>query len=147
RSRNSHLQQFEAQPCPGGNEQTCWSLAGVNAKQALKDVPFRQDIHQATAQPAALVEAEQDSSHERRPRSQLSVCALIAREVVALYGISKRSRLPETKAEAFAGDRVDPTRGVADQRHIFATDAAQGMHRGDRAALGADWLGTLDSRA
>src|SRR5262249_12108133 len=72
---------------------------------------------------------------------------LIARQIVALDGVSESGGLAKAEADAFAGDGVNAAGSIADEGNIAANDAAQRMHRSHRATLDADRLGISDSRA
>ena len=63
---------------------------------------------------------------------------LIAREIACVEGFAEGGGLAEAEAEAFAGDGVDGSGGVADEGDVVACDAVEFAVEGDGAARWAD---------
>jgi len=69
----------------------------------------------ATAKPRAGVHTEEMKAKPRRDTGKAAVCLLIEMQIIGFEGVRESEGLVEAEAEAIAGNRVDPTRGVADQ--------------------------------
>src|SRR5262249_7893093 len=64
--------------------------------------------------------------------------ALVTAKVAMLDGVREGTGLVKAEAQPFAGDGIDASRGIAYQGHAAALDSAQGVHRRDCSAFGAD---------
>jgi len=80
----------------------------VCGKQCGKD--FRLSLHGKQCYPArhgVIAERKQDSGHPLRTPGDLSMLALVGRQVAGLQRIRQRCGLSECQAKTFACDGVD----------------------------------------
>jgi hypothetical protein len=86
------------------------------------------------------VHEEQTLGHEVGRTLDAAVGLLVGGQVIALECRSEGRGLTEAESEAFAGDGVDRTGGVADEGDVAGDDAMKGTTEGDRAAGRAAWF-------
>ena len=89
----------------------------------------------AAAQVAVRAHQEHEPRHELGAFADAAVFGLVEAQIVRRQGAGQRHGLLKQKAEAFAGDGVDRSRGVAHQRHAPAADGFQAARSGDAAAF------------
>jgi hypothetical protein len=116
----------------------------VEGQQSAKNFrTLTKNLKNAPLKPGAAIEREHQSRHKQWPQGQAAVRGLVAGEIAGPKTVSQRSGLAESKAETFAGDRIDRTRSIADQRNISSPDTPQFAIRRYCAPFGRNRLRTV----
>ena len=97
----------------------------------------RHGAENAIAQCAPRVQEKHGARQERRPPSDARMVLLIKREIAGDHGAGESGRLLKQKAQPFARDRVDGTRGVAHERDVPAHHGTEPPAYGDAPSFGA----------
>ena len=86
------------------------------------------------------VHQEQGAGHDGGEALDAAVGLLVGGEIVGVEGAGEGGGLAEAEGEAFAGDGVDGSGGVADEGDVAGGDAMESASERDGAAGRVAWM-------
>jgi hypothetical protein len=116
-------------------------VADVDQEEALEEpgVPV-EDVQGAVADARGAVHKEQTTGHDGWEAHDASMGSLVGSEMVGAEREGKCGCLTEAEGDAFAGDGVDGTGGIADKSNVGGGDALERVPEGDGTARGIAWM-------
>lgn len=107
-------------------------VADVDLEEVTKERGVTlEETDGLAAEVGMAVHEEKGFGHEGGKTLDATVSVLVCGEVVFVECFGESRGLTECEGEAFSGDGVDRTRGVADQSDVASRDTVEGAAEGD----------------